>query len=67
MKYFFGNTVILILVAGMLICPLWAMTSIHWGVKIALTIVAYLFAAFFVEKIASKWVNKIVGSIFPDK
>jgi len=67
MKYFFGNILALIVVAGVLIWPLWVMTSLHWGVKSGLTVVAILLAAFFVERIASKWVNKLMKSIFPDK
>lgn len=67
MKYFFGNTVALIVVAGLLIWPLWSMTSLHWGVKSALSAVALLLAAFFVERIASKWVNKLMALIFSNK
>lgn len=67
MKYFFGNILALIVVSGVLIWPLWAKTSLHWGAKTGLTLVALLFAAFFVERVASKWVNRLVKSIFPDK
>lgn len=66
MKYFLGNTLALIVVAGVLIWPLWAKTSFHWGAKTALTVVALMFAAFFVERVASKWVNRLMKSIFPD-
>lgn len=67
MKYFFGNILALIVVACVLIWPLWAMTSLHWEAKTGLTVVALLFTAFFVERVASKWVNRIVKAIFPDK
>ncbi len=67
MKYFLGNILALIVVAGVLIWPLWATTSFHLGAKTGLTFVALIFASFFVERVASKWVNSLVKSIFPDR
>jgi len=67
MKYFVGNTLCLIAVAGFLIWLVWEKTALHWGSKTALTIFAFFFAAFFVERVASKWVNKLIQYIVPDK
>jgi len=67
MKYFLGNTFFLVLIAGALIWPLWAKTSLHWGAKTGLTVVSLFLAAFFVERVASRWVNRLVKLVFPDK
>lgn len=67
MKYFFGNILALIFFACVLIWPLWTQTSLHWGAKAGLSFVALLLAALFVERVASKLVNGLVKSIFPDK
>jgi hypothetical protein len=67
MKYFVANLITLLIVAGFMILPIWAYLQVHWGIKAVLSIIALLVAAFFVERIASKWSNRIVGSLFREK
>ncbi len=67
MKYFIGNIFALIVASGAIIWPLWLIESLHLIGKIALSLLAVVFVAFFVERLASKWVNKFVSWLIPDK
>ena len=67
MKYFITHVIVLIMVTAALNFPIWEFVEAHLLIKIFLGGLALLISGFFVERVASKWINKLVASIFPDK
>jgi len=61
MKYQIGNLLALVFCVGILIWPIWSMLPLHWVFKVLLSFLALIIAAFFVERIASRWVNKLLA------
>ena len=65
MKYQIGNLLALVVCAAVLIWPVWSMLTLHWGIKILLSLLALIVAGFFVERIASRWINKLLEGKSP--
>lgn len=66
MKYFLGNVIAFLVFTGLLLWPIWALISLHWGFKLLLSIAVFAIAAYFVERVLSKRVNRIIAILFPD-
>jgi hypothetical protein len=66
MKYFIAHVIALIFVASALIIPMWNFFSIHFAIKIIVGFLLLLLSGFFVERIASRWINRLVATLFPD-
>jgi hypothetical protein len=66
MKYFIAHVIALLIATTALIIPMWACVHAHFILKLILGALALLSSGFFVERVASKWINKLVATIFPD-
>lgn len=62
-RYLFANTLAILICWVSIVWPIWSLLSWHWSVKTGISLVGFLVAAFFVERIACKWVNGLIDTI----
>ena len=66
MKYLLGNLFAFAATSGLLLWPVWGLLEAHFAVKLAMSAIVVVGAAFFIERVLSKWINKLVAKYFPD-
>lgn len=63
-RYLFANTLVILICWICILWPVWSLLSWHWTAKAVVSMVGFLVAAFFVERIACKWVNGLIDAVW---